>query len=134
GVLVVKLESELDLARIVGSITRRTNLAEGVAVEVAGTGDRHHAVAAKIWSVIVRVVGNVEAFRPELQTETFFDWEVLEKGQVNTLETRTWDLSHTTESVQPGERQAARHTVGIRYAANSQDARLGECSGIAIPG
>ena len=53
---------------------------------VARTADSDDAVAAKVWSVEVRVVGDVEDLRAELEGCAFFDGEVFEDGEVHAVE------------------------------------------------
>ena len=76
--LEIQFQSELDLPRIVGSIARGTNFAEGRTVEIARVGDRDNAVTAEIRGVEVRVVEYVEYFRTELQAETLAQGDILE--------------------------------------------------------
>ena len=75
--LVIQLQSKLNLPRIVGSIASGSNLSEVATGEVGGAADGDNAVAAESRRVEVRVVKDVEELRPELQTETFVELEVL---------------------------------------------------------
>src|SRR5579862_4624087 len=99
---VKELQSELDLARIVRSVARRTDFAEGRAVVVTRVGDRHNTVAAEVRCVEIRVVGDVEDFRTELQAETLLDGKVLEEGQVDPVEARSGDFGNSAQSGGPG--------------------------------
>src|SRR5215467_14384094 len=133
GGLVVELESELNLARIVGSIARRTDFAECRAVIVAGVGDCHHAVLAEIRCVEVRVVADVEDFRPELQAETLLDRKVLEERQVHSSEARSGDLRYAAKCGYAGKLGAAGRRIGNGVEARVQNAGLDEGAGIAVP-
>src|SRR6202012_886317 len=106
GASVVELESELDLARIVRSVARRTDFAEGRAVVIARVGDGHNTVAAEVRCVEVRAVGDVEEFRAELQAEALFDLEVLEEGHVEPVEAGSGDLCNSAQSGGAGQRHA----------------------------
>src|SRR6516164_9179355 len=59
-VLVVELQSELDLPRIVRSVAGGADFAESRAVIVERVRDGNDAVAAKARGVEVRVIGDVE--------------------------------------------------------------------------
>ena len=100
--LVVQLQSELDLPRIVGSVAGGADFAEGGAVVVAGVGDGSDAVAAEVGGVEIRMVEDVEEFGPELKTETLVELEVLEEGDIKAVEARTWHLGYASESVCSG--------------------------------
>jgi hypothetical protein len=73
--LVIQLQSELNLPRIVGSIAGRPDLAEGGLRagirEVRRSRNGNDSVASESGSIEVGVVKDVKDFRPELQTETF---------------------------------------------------------------
>jgi len=60
--LVVKLECELDLSRVVWRIPRRADFAEGCAVERSRSGNRYDAVSTEARCIEVRVVENIEDF------------------------------------------------------------------------
>ena len=55
-----QLQSKLNLPRIVGSIASRSNFSEVSTGEVAGITNRDDAIAAKIRSIEIRMVENVE--------------------------------------------------------------------------
>src|ERR1700720_4246660 len=74
--LEVQLQSELDLSRIVGRITSRSNLSKVRAGVVVRTADSHNTIAAKSRGVEVRVIENVEELRTELQLEALGKLEV----------------------------------------------------------
>ena len=88
-----QLQSELDLPRIVGSITSGADPAKVRVGEIARTGDGHDAVAAEIRRVKVRVVENVEEFGPELQVDSFLDRERLKDREVQSTESGSRHLS-----------------------------------------
>src|SRR6202012_813907 len=133
GASVVELKSELNLPRIVRSIARRTDFAEGRAVVVARVGDGHNTVAAEVRCVEVRVVGDVKDFRTELQAETLLDREVLEEGQIEPVEAGSRNLRDTAECRSARQRRAAGRGIGNWYGIWSEDARLCECSRVAEP-
>src|SRR5208282_1983983 len=112
--LEVQLQSELDLPRIVGSIARGTNFAEGRTVEIARVGDRDNAVTAEIRSVEVRMIKYVEDLRAELQAEALIDRDVLEDGKVQPVESRSGHLRHAAQSGSAGQRHASCRRTGLR--------------------
>ncbi len=76
---VVQLQSELNLSRIIGSITSRSNFSEVRIGVVTRIRDRDNTIAAKIGSVEIRVIEDVEELRPELQRKTLAEFEVLKQ-------------------------------------------------------
>lgn len=94
--LVVELESELDLPRVVRRIASRADQAEvGVGVICRST-DSYNSVTAKAWRVEVRMVEDVEDFRPELQSIPFLKHKILKDRKVQPVETRAGNLSQTS--------------------------------------
>src|ERR1700675_1459981 len=95
--LVVQLQRELDLSRIVGSIARGSNGAKrprakgsvSVRREVERPGNCAHPVAGEFGRVEVRVVENVEELSAKLEPETLAKLEVLECREVQPFETRS---------------------------------------------
>jgi integrase len=87
--LVVQLQSELNLSRIVRSIASRPNLAKIRTLEVERSGDCSRAGAG---GVEVGVVENVEEFRTELEAEAFCELEILEKRKVQPAKSRSGSL------------------------------------------
>jgi len=88
----------LNLPRIVRSIARRSNLAEVVIRKVRRSRDRYYTVPSKAGSIEVRMVEDVEDFRPELQTEAFVEHDVLEEREVQAMEAGTRHLSNAAET------------------------------------
>src|SRR5215475_1013091 len=77
--LIIQLQGELNLSRIVGRITSRINLAKIRTLEVERAwGGNHVAPAGKSRGVEVWMIENVEEFPAELQTEAFGETEILE--------------------------------------------------------
>ncbi len=91
-----QFQSQLDLSRIVGSITSRTHFAKVRAGEIACTRDRNNSVAAESRSVEVRVVEDIEELSSELHREAFAESEVLEGGEIQPLERRSGNLGRRT--------------------------------------
>ena len=75
--LVIQLQSELDLPRIVRSVAGRPDLAETRVCEVARPGDGDNAVAAEVGSVEIRVIENIEDLCTELYAEALIERDVL---------------------------------------------------------
>ena len=94
--LVVKLQSELDLPRIIRSIARGSDFTKAGTGEVARFGDRNNTVTTEIRSVEVRMVEDVEELRSELQPEALGKWNILEHREIHTLERRSGDLVRRT--------------------------------------
>src|SRR5579859_4767241 len=69
--LVVQLQGKLNLPRIIRSVARGSNFAEGRTVVVARVGNGRHAVPAEIRRVEVRMVKDVKDLRSELKLEAF---------------------------------------------------------------
>jgi len=90
--LVIELQRELDLSRIVWSIARRADLAEVRARKVRRAGNCDHTVAAKSRSIEVGVVQDVEELRPELQAEALLHLKFLKSGEIQPAEIWSDDL------------------------------------------
>jgi len=90
--LVVQLQSELNLSRIVGGIASGSNLAKVRAGEIGCTGDGDNAVAAKPRSIEVRVVEYIEELSPELQHKSFGELEIFERREIKSFEGWPGDL------------------------------------------
>jgi hypothetical protein len=131
--LEVQLQSELDLPRVVRSITGGSNLAEGRTIELTRVGNCYNAVTAEIRSVEVRVVENIEDLRPELEAEPLAQSNVLESGEIQPVESRSWNLRDAAQGGSTCQRNASGGRIGLRNATGAQDTRLSECSGIAVP-
>src|ERR1700674_1165333 len=84
--LVVQLQSELDLPRVIRSVAGRADLTKVRVVEVGGSGDGDDAVAAETRSVKIGAVGTIEDFRPELEAHALVERGVFEDGEVQTLQ------------------------------------------------
>jgi hypothetical protein len=82
-VLVVQLQGELNLSRIVWRIPGRINPAKVRTLEVERAwGGDPVAPAGKSRGVEVWMIKNVEAFPAELQTEALGETEILENREV----------------------------------------------------
>src|SRR5260370_7952326 len=68
--LVIQLQSELDLPRIVRSIARRADLAEGRIVVVARSRYCNNSITAEIRRVKVVVLCDVQELRTDLNAAT----------------------------------------------------------------
>jgi hypothetical protein len=91
--LVVQLQGELNLSRIVWRITSRINLAKIRTLEIERAwGGSPVAPAGKSRGVEVWMIENVEEFPAELQTEAVGKREVLEKREVQPSEVRPGNL------------------------------------------
>jgi len=86
--LVVQLQRELDLPRIVRSIARGSDFAKARAGEISGPGNRNHAIAAEIRRVEVWVIEDVKELGPELEAEALIQLHVLERREIHTPEPR----------------------------------------------
>src|SRR5260370_37203035 len=93
--LVIQLQSELDLSRIVGSITRRSDLAKACVCEIARPRDGDNPVAAEVGRVEIRVIENIEDLRTELHAEALGEREILEDGEVQSVESGPVNLGMT---------------------------------------
>ena len=96
GGLVVKLQSELDLPGVIGSVAGGANFTEIGIAEIGGSGDGDHTVAAEPRSVKVGMVGNVEYLRPKLEAHALVERNVLEDGEVKAMESRSGNLCWAT--------------------------------------
>src|SRR3954451_19175133 len=94
--LVVKLQGKLYLPRIIGCVSRRSDLSKVGAREVGCTGYGNYAVSAKPRSVEVWMVGDVEELGAELQEEALREPKILECREVKSLERGSGDLSWGT--------------------------------------
>jgi len=133
--LVVQLQSELDLPRIVWRIARRTNFAEIRVVEVPGIRNCHHSVSAESRSVEVRMIEDVEELRPELQREALSQPEVLERGEVKAMEAWPSGLGRTATGCRnTGERNASRWAIWCRNRRGDRTAQYaGLCKSSGVP-
>src|SRR4029077_3825568 len=127
---VVELQSELDLPRVVGSVTRRTDFAEsrlvGGVCKVRRSGDCYDTVAAKPGGVEVGMVEDVKDFRTELQSEALVESEVLEEGQVQPVESRSGDLRHAAQSICSGQRNTPIRSIASQHAGLSKGRWISE--------
>src|SRR5215472_18841365 len=95
--LIVKLKSELDLARVVGSVARGPDLSKVGAGEVARSADGDHSVASEIRSIEVRMVDDVKELRTELESVTLLKRKILKHGEIHSVESGPWHLSQPTQ-------------------------------------
>lgn len=124
--LVVELESELDLPRVVRRIASRADQSEvGVGVICRST-DSYNSVTAKAWRVEVRMVEDVEDFRPELQPIPFLKHKILKDRKVQPVETRARNLSQTSQRIVASERYAAGGFAGPQHARLREGRRITE--------
>ena len=77
--LEVKLQGELNLTRIVGSVTSGSDLSKAWIGEVSRTRNGDNAVSAKVRLIEVRMVRQVEDLGPKLQVRPFGRLELLEE-------------------------------------------------------
>ncbi len=115
-----ELKGELDLARIVWSVTSRTDFAEVAAGEISGATDCDNAVAAESRRVEVRVVGQVKDFRAELELFLLGYQEILKDREVQSVEAGTGNLCDASQ-------------VCKGAGANRARSRIGESRGVAEP-
>ena len=87
-----KLQSKLDLPRIVEGEARRSNPSEILVGEVTRSRYGNHAIAAKTRSVKGWMVQDVKEFTPELEVVPVGDTKVLEKGEVKRKKAGSGDL------------------------------------------
>src|ERR1700676_2719666 len=108
--LVIQLQSELDLPRVIRSIARGPKFTErGLRTSIGvvrGSGDGDYAVAAESRSVEVGMIKDVKDFRAELQPEALGQRDVLKDGEVQAVESRSWHLCHSTQSAETRQRNA----------------------------
>src|SRR5215469_1126386 len=99
----VQLQGELNLTRIIGRVTRRSDLAEVAAGEVARSANGDYSVAAEVRRIEVRVIEDVEHLRAELQPEALGEQEVLKDREVQSSEARArhGGRYNSTESRKP---------------------------------
>src|SRR5258708_17468564 len=125
--LVIQLQSELDLSRIVWSITRRADLAEVLRVgEIRGAGDGNDAVAAESRSVEVWMIEDVEDLRSELQAEAFREFEILEDRKVEPVEAGSDYLGHAAQGGGTCQSNASGRPAGSQHARLSKRGRIAE--------
>src|SRR6266571_1461205 len=93
---VIQLQSELDLARIVWSIARRSDFSKIGISEIGCPRNCDNAVPSKSRIIEVRVVENIEELSAELQQETFGESHVLEGREVQALEGHSDNLRRRT--------------------------------------
>src|SRR5216684_755140 len=125
--LVIQLQSELDLPRIVGSIASGSNSAKTGILEVRRSGDSNNTIAAEPGSVEVGVVEDIEKLRSELETEALGERKFLEDREVQPVESWSFNLRATAaQSGKARQRQASCNFGRIRYTASTQRARLRE--------
>ena len=91
-VLEIKLQRELDLARVVRCKARGATLPEVSVEEVARARHGYDAVAAKVRRIERGVVEYVEELTPELEPEPLAQLEVLEQRVVQLKDARTVKL------------------------------------------
>ncbi len=105
--LIEELERKLNLPRVVRRVAGGTNLAECRTVVVAGPRDCDNAVTAEVRGVEVRVVGDIEKLRTELEAKPLVERDVFEDGKVRPVESRPFHLGETTQSGNSGQRSAS---------------------------
>ena len=93
---VIQLQSELDLPRIVGSISGGSDFAEVRIGEIGGTRNCDHAVAPKSGIVEVGMVENIEEFSAKLKQETLAEPHVLEGREIQALKGHSGNLCRRT--------------------------------------
>ncbi len=94
--LVVKLQSKLNLPRVIGSVAGGANFTEIGIAEIGGSGDGDNTIAAETGSVKVGMVRDVEDLRPKLQSHALLKRDVLEDGEVQPMEAGSGNLGRTT--------------------------------------
>src|SRR5437879_13198319 len=67
--LIIQFQRELDLSRVVRSITSGPDFSEGVTRKVGRSGDVNNAVAAASRRIQIGVIKNDEQLRAELQAD-----------------------------------------------------------------
>src|SRR5579859_1851087 len=91
--LVIQLQRELNLPRIVRGIARRRDPAKSVwNRKVERVGGRDYVAAAESGRIEVGMVENVEELGAELEVNLFLDREILKGREVDSVESRSLKL------------------------------------------
>lgn len=132
-VLEIQFESKLYLSWIEGGIAGRPDFPKTGAIKITRIRDCGHTVTAKVRSIEVRMVNDVEKFCPELQRSPLGYLKGLERGEIPSMESGT-DCSSLVpaQNIKACCRNTTRRRVWNR-ASCSEDAGLLEGSRITEP-
>ena len=83
--LIVQLEGELDLARIVGIVARGTDQPKVATGEVGGATNGDDSITAKSRGTEVGMIHDVEELGAKLTTEPIAELDVLEQREVQAM-------------------------------------------------
>src|SRR5208282_1418738 len=117
-----KLQSQLDLTRVLGGEACRSDVPKVHVIVSARIRDGGDAVSAKIRRIERGVVEDVEELTPELEVEPLAQLEVLEQGVVESSYAGAGNLAITP--AQQG--QIIRYRDATRRGSRPRLARLGE--------
>ena len=125
-VLIIQFQRELDLSRVVRSVTSGADFSEGVTRKVGRSGDGNNAVAAESRRIKIRVIKNVEELRAKLQAYAFVERKVLEDGEIQPVESRSRYLGRRAS-------QRAKATIRRHTAHQGTSRGLAESRSVSNP-
>ena len=91
--LKIKLECKLYFALIILTIARGRDLSKVPAGVVQRAGSGHNAIAKESRIGEIRMIGQIEEFRAELQPESLGKGELFEKREIKTMKTGSSKLT-----------------------------------------